>query len=41
MQPTPHEHETVLEVEAPRIKFGRGAIDELGAEAAAPCSRRR
>ena len=25
MQPTPHEHETVLEVEAPRVKFGRGA----------------
>lgn len=35
MQPTPHEHETVLEVEAPRVKFGRGAIDEVGPEAAA------
>jgi hydroxyacid-oxoacid transhydrogenase len=35
MQPAPHDHETVLEVEAPRVKFGRGAIDEVGAEAAA------
>jgi alcohol dehydrogenase class IV len=26
-------HETVLEIEAPRVKFGRGAIDEVGAEA--------
>jgi len=34
MQPAPHAHETVLEVEAPRVKFGRGAIRELGAEAA-------
>jgi hydroxyacid-oxoacid transhydrogenase len=40
MQPTPHERETVLEVEAPRVKFGRGAIDELGAEAAALGLRR-
>ncbi len=40
MQPTPHEHETVLEVEAPRVKFGRGAIDEVGAEAAALGLRR-
>jgi alcohol dehydrogenase class IV len=35
METAPHEHETVLEVEAPRVKFGRGAIAELGAEAAA------
>jgi alcohol dehydrogenase class IV len=35
MQPAPHDHETVLEVEAPRVKFGRGAIDEVGPEAAA------
>ncbi|GAC1581023.1 MAG: hydroxyacid-oxoacid transhydrogenase [Candidatus Elarobacter sp.] len=28
-------HETVLEIEAPRVKFGRGAIVEVGAEAAA------
>jgi len=35
MQPAPHDHETVLEVEAPRVKFGRGAIDEVGSEAAA------
>src|SRR6202011_2401458 len=35
VQPAPHDHETVLEVEAPRVKFGRGAIDEVGAEAAA------
>jgi alcohol dehydrogenase class IV len=28
-------HETILEVEAPRVKFGRGAIGEVGAEAAA------
>ena len=34
MQPAPHDHETVLELEAPRVKFGRGAIDELGPEAA-------
>ena len=27
-------HETVLEVAAPRVKFGRGAIDEVGPEAA-------
>jgi alcohol dehydrogenase class IV len=40
MQPTPHAHETVLEVEAPRVKFGRGAIDEVGAEAAALGLRR-
>jgi len=33
-------HETVLEIEAPRVKFGRGAIDELGAEAAALGLRR-
>ncbi|HZO94606.1 MAG TPA: hydroxyacid-oxoacid transhydrogenase [Candidatus Baltobacteraceae bacterium] len=33
MHDVPHAHETVLEVEAPRVKFGRGAIDELGAEA--------
>lgn len=38
--PNPHAHETVLEVEAPRVKFGRGAIDELGAEAAALGLRR-
>ncbi len=34
MHDVPHPHETVLEVEAPRVKFGRGAIGELGAEAA-------
>jgi hydroxyacid-oxoacid transhydrogenase len=28
------EHETILEVEAPRVKFGRGAIAEVGPEAA-------
>jgi hydroxyacid-oxoacid transhydrogenase len=33
-------HETVLEIEAPRVKFGRGAIDEIGAEAAAMGLRR-
>jgi len=33
-------HETVLEIEAPRVKFGRGAIDEIGAEAAALGLRR-
>jgi len=33
-------HETVLEIEAPRVKFGRGAIGELGAEAAALGLRR-
>ena len=38
MQPAPHE--TVLEVEAPRVKFGRGALGELGAEAAALGMRR-
>jgi alcohol dehydrogenase class IV len=38
MHHTPHE--TVLEIEAPRVKFGRGAIDELGAEAAALGLRR-
>jgi hydroxyacid-oxoacid transhydrogenase len=40
MQPAPHDHETVLEVEAPRVKFGRGAIDEVGPEAAALGLRR-
>ncbi|HYW52856.1 MAG TPA: hydroxyacid-oxoacid transhydrogenase [Dongiaceae bacterium] len=40
MQPAPHDHETILEVEAPRVKFGRGAIDEVGAEAAALGLRR-
>lgn len=35
MHDQPSEHETILEVEAPRVKFGRGAIAELGAEAAA------
>lgn len=40
MTPTPHEHETVLEVEAPRVKFGRGAIAELGPEVAALGLRR-
>ncbi|HEY0393359.1 MAG TPA: hydroxyacid-oxoacid transhydrogenase [Candidatus Elarobacter sp.] len=40
MQPAPHEHETILEVEAPRVKFGRGAIDEVGPEAAALGLRR-
>jgi len=40
MQPAPHDHETVLEVEAPRVKFGRGAIDEVGPEAAAFGARR-
>ncbi|MBV8581503.1 MAG: iron-containing alcohol dehydrogenase, partial [Candidatus Eremiobacteraeota bacterium] len=40
MEATPHAHETVLEVEAPRVKFGRGAIGELGAEAAALGLRR-
>jgi alcohol dehydrogenase class IV len=40
MHDVPHEHETVLEVEAPRVKFGRGAIGELGAEAAALGLRR-
>jgi alcohol dehydrogenase class IV len=38
MHHTPHE--TVLEIEAPRVKFGRGAIEELGAEAAALGLRR-
>ena len=33
-------HETVLEIEAPRVKFGRGAIGEVGAEAAALGLRR-
>ncbi|MBV8750397.1 MAG: iron-containing alcohol dehydrogenase [Candidatus Eremiobacteraeota bacterium] len=40
MEATPHAHETVLEVEAPRVKFGRGAIEEVGAEAAALGLRR-
>jgi hydroxyacid-oxoacid transhydrogenase len=40
MQPAPHEHETVLEVEAPRVKFGRGALAEVGPEAAALGLRR-
>ncbi len=40
MHATPPEHETILEVEAPRVKFGRGAIGELGAEAAALGLRR-
>lgn len=40
MQPAPHDHETILEVEAPRVKFGRGAIDEVGPEAAALGLRR-
>jgi len=40
MQPAPHQHETILEVEAPRVKFGRGAIDEVGPEAAAAGLRR-
>jgi hydroxyacid-oxoacid transhydrogenase len=40
MQPTPHDHETILEVEAPRVKFGRGAIGEVGPEAAALGLRR-
>ncbi|BDE06525.1 alcohol dehydrogenase [Vulcanimicrobium alpinum] len=40
MQPAPHDHETILEVEAPRVKFGRGAIAEVGAEAAAMGVRR-
>ena len=40
MQPAPHDHETILEVEAPRVKFGRGAIDEVGPEAAALGRRR-
>ena len=38
MEITPHE--TILEVEAPRVKFGRGAIGEVGAEAAAMGLRR-
>lgn len=38
MDVTPHE--TVLEIEAPRVKFGRGAIDEVGPEAAALGLRR-
>jgi alcohol dehydrogenase class IV len=38
MNPTPHE--TILDIEAPRVKFGRGAIAELGAEAAALGLRR-
>ncbi len=33
-------HETILEIEAPRVKFGRGAIDEVGPEAAALGVRR-
>jgi alcohol dehydrogenase class IV len=38
MHHTPHE--TILEIEAPRVKFGRGAIGEVGAEAAALGLRR-
>ena len=38
--PPGQNHETVLEVEAPRVKFGRGAIAELGPEAAALGLRR-
>jgi alcohol dehydrogenase class IV len=38
MNVTPHE--TILDIEAPRVKFGRGAIAELGAEAAALGLRR-
>jgi len=38
--PPDRHHETILEVEAPRVKFGRGAIDEVGAEAAALGLRR-
>jgi alcohol dehydrogenase class IV len=38
--PPEHDHETILEVEAPRVKFGRGAIGEVGAEAAALGLRR-
>lgn len=33
-------HETILEIEAPRITFGRGAIAETGAQAAALGMRR-
>jgi hydroxyacid-oxoacid transhydrogenase len=40
MHPAPHDRETILEVEAPRVKFGRGAIDEVGPEAAALGLRR-
>ncbi len=40
MEPAPRAYETVLEVEAPRVKFGRGAIAEVGAEAAALGIRR-
>jgi alcohol dehydrogenase class IV len=40
MHDVAHEHETVLEVEAPRVKFGRGAIAEVGPEAAALGLRR-
>jgi hydroxyacid-oxoacid transhydrogenase len=40
MHDAPHDRETILEVEAPRVKFGRGAIRELGAEAAALGMRR-
>src|ERR1700676_1970706 len=40
MQSAPHQHETILEVDAPRVKFGRGAIDEVGPEAAAAGLRR-
>ncbi|MBV9439650.1 MAG: iron-containing alcohol dehydrogenase [Candidatus Eremiobacteraeota bacterium] len=40
IEDVPHPVETVLEVEAPRVKFGRGAIDELGAECAALGLRR-
>jgi alcohol dehydrogenase class IV len=38
MNVTPHE--TILDIEAPRVKFGRGAIGELGAEATALGLRR-
>jgi alcohol dehydrogenase class IV len=38
MNVTPHE--TILDIEAPRVKFGRGAIAELGAEAMALGLRR-
>jgi alcohol dehydrogenase class IV len=38
MNVTPHE--TILDIEAPRVKFGRGAIAELGAEATALGLRR-
>lgn len=40
MHQAPHDHETILEVEAPRVKFGRGAIAEIGPEAVALGLRR-